>query len=66
MSILGKYREWKFRRDSRRVARLLKRINSVMILRGWPKWKRQQFWHNFIKHDSVRSQLFDAVGKEFR
>ena len=48
------------------MARLLRRINLTMIRRGWSRQRRQQFWGNLIKHDSVREDLFGQIYRELK
>jgi len=66
VSLLTRFRGWKFRRNARTMARLLRRINITMIRQGWSRQRRQQFWGNLIKHDSVREDLFARIDRELK
>ena len=66
MSLLARIRGWKFRRNARTMARLLRRINLMMIRQGWSRQRRQQFWGDLIKHDSMREDLFARIYKQLK
>lgn len=66
MIIARKLREWKLRRDARRIARLLRRMSIAMLRAGWPRWRRKQFWNDLIKYDSIRAEVFGAVERQLK
>lgn len=48
-------RKRKIRRQIRIAFRLIDSANRVMIKDGWPRWKRRQFWREFVSRDDKRN-----------
>ena len=58
MSVWKKFisvlRQRKIRRQLRAAFRLIDSTNRIMLKEGWPRWKRKQFWRDFISRDDKR------------
>ena len=55
---MGKIRRWRLRKRTRRAAFLLRKIDTEMKQMRWPKYKRKQFWRDFIKSPELRDEVF--------
>lgn len=64
MSLKKKWRARRLRRLARRAARLSRRFDNIMRREDWPRWKRRQFWRDFIKDGDAREQFCRYLEKE--
>lgn len=57
-------RWWRTRRLRRRMRQLvvvIRRIEATQTALKWPRWKRQQFWHDFKYGTRGREALINIL-----
>lgn len=52
-----------FKRRAKRLKTMIHRIDQSMKAVGWSRVKRKQFWHDFIRDESVREEIASFVGR---
>jgi len=50
-------------KDIRRSGKMLQGINTMLIGMGWNRRKRRQFFHDFLKNEEFRQEVFDELLK---
>ena len=61
-----KYRQWILKRRLKQAIRLLSKIDKSMKELNWPRWKRKQFWRDFVTSPTFRSQFFSRIGAMYK
>jgi len=56
MGLIKLYQKWLFNRRVKKAVWLLKKIDKGM--KQHPRWKRKQFWKDFIKSPSFREVFY--------
>ena len=64
MSIRKKIDNWLLRRKIKKAIDILVRIDVTMKKLGYPRYKRKQFWRDFITSAAKRKETFDGLEKE--
>lgn len=55
------FRRWAFKRQMRKLATVVRRIEATQTALGWPRWKRQQFWRTLVNSPRGRDTLVDIL-----
>ena len=64
MGIRRAYRKWRFKRNMRKMISFFLKLDKAMARRH-PRWKRKQFWHDFVHSDEFRRGLRKAIPRLF-
>lgn len=54
MNLRARWLQWRLRRQARLMGRMMMIMNRVLLRAHWPKWKRDQFWHDFVYSEVTR------------
>jgi len=63
MSIVRSYRAWRMRRLAKRAKRLFRILDRHMGMMKWPRWRRRQWWRDYIK-EPFHGNLLDVFEKK--
>lgn len=56
----------KLKKEFQRALKILKYFDESMKKKGFPSWRRKQFWRDFYKSGSIRSEVFEELEKELQ
>ena len=64
MGLRRVYREWRFKQNMRRMIAFFESLDKAMARRH-PRWKRKQFWNDFVHSEEFRKGLRKSIPKLF-
>lgn len=50
-----KFITWKFRRLANRALRAIMILDRYQVNMRWPRWRRRQWWNDFIRSPEART-----------
>jgi uncharacterized protein YxeA len=54
------------KKDFNRALKMLHYFDENLKKRGVPNWKRKQFWRDFYRNGTVRTELFNKLAEELK
>jgi len=55
------WRRLRLRRRYRQLVHVIRRVEATQQALGWPRWKKQQFWHDFKYGTRGREALIEIL-----
>jgi len=56
----------KLKKEFQKALKMLHYFDESMKKKGFPSWRRKQFWRDFYKSESVRTEVFEELAKELK